>query len=260
MPRKLRIQYPGAMYHVMNRGDQREAIFRDDDDRQKFLSTLGEACQKTEWQVPAYGLMRNHFHLVLETPQPNLVAGMKRLLRVYTKRYNIRHKLCGHLFAGRYKALVVERSGNGYLRTVCDYVHLNPVRAGRGAPRQGGHRPAASERDDHEPQMDCGAIGDGDVDPRIRPAARRSGSFAGPGGVALVSIVGDTCSCWRGPMESVSPSKSSCARTTHCAETVSFRRPKRLRAPCRGSNEPYPSSNTRSSSLVAKQSNAGWAA
>jgi len=86
-------------------------------------------CGKTEWQVHAYCLMRNHFHLVLETPQPNLVLGMKWLLGVYTKRFNIRHKLCGHLFAGRYKALVVEGSGNGYLRTVCDYVHLNPVRA-----------------------------------------------------------------------------------------------------------------------------------
>ena len=73
MSRKLRIEYPGAMYHVMNRGDQREDIFRDDEDRQKFLSTLGEACAKTEWQVHAYCLMRNHFHLVLETPQPNLV-------------------------------------------------------------------------------------------------------------------------------------------------------------------------------------------
>ena len=129
MSRKLRIEYPGAMYHVMNRGDQREDIFRDDQDRQKFLSTLGEACAKTEWQVHAFCLMRNHFHLVLETPQPNLVFGMKWLLGVYTKRFNIRHKLCGHLFAGRYKALVVEGSGNGYLRTVCDYVHLNPVRA-----------------------------------------------------------------------------------------------------------------------------------
>ena len=130
MPRKLRIQYPGAMYHVMNRGDQRENIFKDDVDRQKFLIALGECCLKTEWDIHAYCLMRNHFHLVIETPQPNLVAGMKWLLGVYTKRFNIRHKLCGHLFAGRYKALVVEGSGNGYLRTVCDYVHLNPVRAG----------------------------------------------------------------------------------------------------------------------------------
>ena len=89
MSRKLRIEYPGAMYHVMNRGDQREDIFRDDDDRQKFLFTLGETCTKTEWQVHAYCLMRNHFHLVLETPQPNLVFGMKWLLGVYTSAKGI---------------------------------------------------------------------------------------------------------------------------------------------------------------------------
>src|ERR1039457_4237598 len=129
MARKVRIQYPGAIYQVMNRGDRREAIFEDDEDRERLLQTLTQACQKTGWQVHAYCLMRNHFHLVLETPQPNLMFGMKWLLGVYTKRFNIRHKLCGHLFAGRYKALVVEGSGNGYLRTVCDYVHLNPVRA-----------------------------------------------------------------------------------------------------------------------------------
>jgi len=80
MSRKLRIEYPGAMYHVMNRGDQREDIFRDDEDRQKFLWTLGETCQNTEWQVHAYCLTRNHFHLVVETPQPNLVFGTKWLL------------------------------------------------------------------------------------------------------------------------------------------------------------------------------------
>ena len=73
--------------------------------------------------------MGNHFHLVVETPLPNLVAGMKWLLGTYTARFNRRHKLFGHLFSGRYKALVVDGSGNGYLRTVCDYVHLNPVRA-----------------------------------------------------------------------------------------------------------------------------------
>src|SRR5208283_2776816 len=129
MPRKLRMEYPGAIYHVVNRGDRREDIFKDDLDRQRFLSTLEEACQKTEWQVHAFCLMRNHFHLVIETPQGNLVAGMKWLLGVYTKRFNNRHRFCGHLFAGRYKALPVEGSGDGYLRTVCDYVHLNPARA-----------------------------------------------------------------------------------------------------------------------------------
>lgn len=129
MARKLRIEYPGAIYHVMNRGDRREPIFKDDKDRQCFLDTLGEACGKTQWQVHAWCLMPNHFHLVVETPHANLVAGMKWLLATYTSRFNRRHKLVGHLFSGRYKSLIVEGSGNGYLKMVCDYVHLNPARA-----------------------------------------------------------------------------------------------------------------------------------
>ena len=129
MPRKLRVEYPGAIYHVMNRGDRREPIFRDDADRKLFLATLGECCGKTDWQVHAWCLMLNHFHLVVETPKANLVAGMKWFLGTYTARFNRRHKLFGHLFSGRYKALVVDGSGNGYLKTVCDYVHLNPARA-----------------------------------------------------------------------------------------------------------------------------------
>jgi REP element-mobilizing transposase RayT len=129
MPRKLRIQYEGALYHVVNRGDRREPIFRDDLDRQRFLETLGEACAKTDWQVHALCLMGNHFHLVVETPKANLVTGMKWFLGTYTLRFNWRHKLSGHLFSGRYKALVVDAASSGYFRTVCDYVHLNPVRA-----------------------------------------------------------------------------------------------------------------------------------
>jgi len=88
MPRKLRNEYPGAMYHVMSRGDRRERIFLDDVDRQDFIKTLAEACQKTNWQVHAYGLMPNHYHLVLETPEPNLVAGMAWLQSTYTIRLN----------------------------------------------------------------------------------------------------------------------------------------------------------------------------
>ena len=130
MPRKLRVEYPGAMYHVMSRGDRQEDIYLDDVDRQDFLKTLAEACQKTSWQVHAYCLMRNHYHLVLETPQANLVAGMTWLQSTYIIRLNHRHKLVGHVLSGRYKAQLVEGSGNGYLRTACDYVHLNPVRAG----------------------------------------------------------------------------------------------------------------------------------
>jgi REP element-mobilizing transposase RayT len=129
MARKLRVQYPGAIYHVMNRGDRREPIFKDDQDRRRFLETLGEACDKTSWQVHVYCLMGNHFHLVVETPKANLVAGMKWFLGTYTSRFNRRHKLFGHLFSGRYKSLIVDGSGDGYLRTVCDYVHLNPIRA-----------------------------------------------------------------------------------------------------------------------------------
>jgi REP element-mobilizing transposase RayT len=113
----------------MNRGDRRERIFMDDADRQRFVDTLGEACAKTGWQVHAYVLMPNHFHVVVETPQPNLVAGMKWLLGTYTSRFNRRHKLFGHLFSGRYKSLIVDGSGSGYLKSVGDYVHLNPVRA-----------------------------------------------------------------------------------------------------------------------------------
>jgi putative transposase len=113
----------------MNRGDRRECIFSDDRDRQRFLETLTESCQKTGWQVHAYCLMHSHFHLVLETPQANLVAGMKWLLGTYTSRYNRWHKEFRHLFSGRYKALIVDGSGDGYLKTVCDYVHLNPARA-----------------------------------------------------------------------------------------------------------------------------------
>ena len=129
MARKLRVEYAGAIYHVMNRGDRRERIFVDDADRQRFVQTLGEVCAKTGWQVHAYVLMPNHFHVVVETPQPNLVAGMKWLLGTYTSRFNRRHKLFGHLFSGRYKSLIVDGSGSGYLKSVGDYVHLNPARA-----------------------------------------------------------------------------------------------------------------------------------
>lgn len=129
MARKLRVEFPGAIYHVMNRGDRREPIFRGDDDRVLFLETLREACGKASWQVHAYCLMGNHFHLVVETPGANLVAGMKWFLGTYTGRFNRKYRVTGHLFGGRYKALVVDGEEEGYLQTVCEYVHLNPVRA-----------------------------------------------------------------------------------------------------------------------------------
>ena len=136
MPRKMRLEYGGAIYHVMNRGDRREDIVRDDKDRKRFAETLGEVCLKTDWQVHAYCLMPNHFHLVVETPRANLCAGMQWLLGTYTARINRRHRQFGHLFSGRYKSLLVDGSGGGYLKTVCDYVHLNPARAKLVKPEQ----------------------------------------------------------------------------------------------------------------------------
>ena len=130
MPRPLRIQYAGACYHLMSRGDRREVIFADDADRRQFVETLGQTCTKTGWQVHAYCLMSNHFHLVVETPQANLVAGMRWMLGTYTQRFNRRHGHWGHLFGGRYKAQLIDERSPLYLVMACNYVHLNPARAG----------------------------------------------------------------------------------------------------------------------------------
>ena len=115
---------------MMCRGDRREAIYEDDTDRGVFLGTLGEVCRRTGWRVHAYALMGNHYHLLIETPEANLVAGMTWFQSTYTKRYNARHKASGHLFGGRYKGVLVEADGSEYFRTLLDYIHLNPVRAG----------------------------------------------------------------------------------------------------------------------------------
>jgi len=130
MARPLRIQYPGAVYHVMARGNHGQGIFQDDRDRQCFLKTLGEACEKTGWRIHAYVLMGNHYHLLVETPEGNLVAGMKWVQGAYTQRYNSRHKLFGHLFQGRYKAVIVDGQDEDYFPVVSTYIHLNPARAG----------------------------------------------------------------------------------------------------------------------------------
>jgi len=129
MPRKPRIEYPGAIYHVMSRGNRQEPICLDDRDCGTFVDTLDEACAKTGWLVHAFVLMGNHYHLLLETPEANLVAGMKWLQGTYTQRFNSRHKLWGHLLQGRYKAMVVEPSGGNYFSTLGSYIHLNPSRA-----------------------------------------------------------------------------------------------------------------------------------
>ncbi len=136
MPRAPRIEYPRAIYHVMARGDRREPIVRDDRDREIFVDTLFQAVLKGGWEVYAWVLMDNHYHLALRTPQANLVAGMSWFQNTFTRRINIRHGLWGHLFGGRYKAVLVESKDQGgsgrwsdYLTTLIDYIHLNPARA-----------------------------------------------------------------------------------------------------------------------------------
>jgi REP element-mobilizing transposase RayT len=129
MPRKARVEYEGAIYHVMDRGNRLEDIYRDDKDREIYLKTLGEVCGRCGWLVHAYVLMGNHYHLLIETPEANLSRGMRLLQGIYTIRHNVRHRLRGHLFQGRYKAIVVDGEDATYFRTVGDYIHLNPVRA-----------------------------------------------------------------------------------------------------------------------------------
>jgi REP-associated tyrosine transposase len=127
MARPLRIEYPGALYHVTSRGDRQEAIFDDDWDRRAFLDVLGEAVSRFRWRCHAYCLMGNHYHLMIETPEANLTKGMRHLNGVFTQSSNRRHKRSGHLFQGRYKAILVDR--DSYFLELARYIVLNPVRA-----------------------------------------------------------------------------------------------------------------------------------
>ena len=127
MARQLRIEYAGAVYHVTSRGNEGRSIFPDETDRISFLDILSEAAEKYRWICHAYCLMDNHYHLLLETPEGNLSKGMKHLNGVYTQVFNKKNKRVGHLFQGRYKAILVEKES--HLLEVARYVVLNPVRA-----------------------------------------------------------------------------------------------------------------------------------
>lgn len=128
MSRPVRIEFPDALYHVTARGDRREAIFDDDQDRRSFLSTLEQVVNRFNWVCHAWCLMDNHYHLLIQTPDGNLSNGMRQLNGVYTQASNRRHGRVGHLFQGRFKAILVD--SEAYLLELTRYVVLNPVRAG----------------------------------------------------------------------------------------------------------------------------------
>ena len=128
MTRPLRIEYPGAVYHITSRGNEKKAVFKDDQDCKNFLDTLQHVNHRYHWFCHTYCLMGNHYHLLIETPDGNLSIGMRQLNGVYTQLFNKRHRRVGHLFQGRYKAILIQKEN--HLLEVCRYVVLNPVRAG----------------------------------------------------------------------------------------------------------------------------------
>jgi REP element-mobilizing transposase RayT len=127
MARPLRIEYPGAVYHVTYRGNAREKVFLVDPDRELFLDVLSQVVERSNWRCHAYCQMTNHYHLLIETLEPTLSRGMRQLNGVYTQEFNRRHRRTGHVFQGRFKAILVER--DAYLLELARYVVLNPVRA-----------------------------------------------------------------------------------------------------------------------------------
>jgi len=127
MARPLRLELAGGLYHVTSRGDRREDIYTDDADREKWLDILGDVCSRYNWCCHAYCQMDNHYHIVIETAEANLSKGMRQLNGIYTQYYNNQHNRVGHVYQGRYKAILVER--DAYLLELSRYVVLNPIRA-----------------------------------------------------------------------------------------------------------------------------------
>ena len=128
MSRPLRLEFPDALYHITSRGDRREDIYEDDGDRVEYLNTLASVISQFNWVCYAYCLMSNHYHLLIQTPDGNLSKGMRQLNGVYTQYYNRRHRKIGHLYQGRYKAILVDQ--DSYLLELSRYIVLNPVKAG----------------------------------------------------------------------------------------------------------------------------------
>jgi REP element-mobilizing transposase RayT len=126
MARPLRIEFPGAVYHVTSRGNAKQKIYFDDVDRYGFLKLLCETVERFNLILHSYCLMNNHYHLLIETPEGNLSKAMRQLNGVYTQKFNRRHNRVGHLFQGRYKAILIDK--HNYLLELCRYIVLNPVR------------------------------------------------------------------------------------------------------------------------------------
>jgi REP element-mobilizing transposase RayT len=127
MARPLRIEFSGALYHVTSRGNERKPIYLEEKDFERFLSVLTHVCERYNWVIHAYCLMTNHYHLLIETPDANLSKGMRQLNGVYTQSFNAYHNRVGHVFQGRYKAILVDKEA--YLMELNRYIILNPIRA-----------------------------------------------------------------------------------------------------------------------------------
>src|ERR1044071_3112449 len=133
MARPLRLEFPGAIYHLTSRGNARHKVFFTDADRELFLKTLTGVVRRYDWVCHAYCLMADHYHLLVETPKANLSIGMRQLNGMYTQAFNRRHKRVGHLFQGRFTAILVEKES--HLLELCRYIVLNPARNGETAGR-----------------------------------------------------------------------------------------------------------------------------
>ena len=157
MARPIRVERPGAWYHVTARGNKRRSIYREARDRRHFCQLLGEAVEVFRWRLHAYVLMDNHFHLLVETPEPNLGRGMQWLNVSYSVWFNRRHGRSGHLFQGRYKAIIVEALGWGM--ELSRYIHLNPVRvAPRGLGKKARQRDRVGAGEKPDPTLVRGRI------------------------------------------------------------------------------------------------------
>src|SRR5271155_3314972 len=128
MPRRLRIEFEGAIYHIMARGNARQKIVHDDEDRQRLIDDLARTVARSDWQLLSFVVLSNHLHLLLKTPRPNLARGMQAFLSAYALYAARRRRRAGHVFQGRYRAEMIE--DESYYWTVSRYIHLNPVRAG----------------------------------------------------------------------------------------------------------------------------------